>query len=73
MKNIFSQGASGTRGARAEDNRSEPQRGPDRPQRRAKLLEFLARPSFGVRFTLSRAKRRAHGRGTGPIKSIAAL
>ena len=71
MKNTFSTGASGTRGARAEDNRPEPQRGPDRPRRRAKLLEFLAWRSFGVRFALSRAKRRARGRGAGPIKCMA--
>jgi hypothetical protein len=70
MKNTLSTGTSHTRGARAEEDRAEPQRGPDLPHRRAKLLEFLAWRSFGVRFTLSRAKRRARGRGTGPIKCM---
>jgi hypothetical protein len=69
MKNTFSTGAGSTKGARAEEDRAEPQRASEPPQRRAKLLAFLAKRSFGVRFTLSRAKRRAHG----PIKSFAAL
>jgi hypothetical protein len=71
MKSTFSKGASGTRGAQADEN-SDPSRIADR-RRRVRLLEFLAWRSFGVRFTLSRAKRRAHGRGSGPIKCIAAL
>jgi hypothetical protein len=70
MKNTLSTGAGSTRGARTDENRPEPQDGPDQsPQRRAKLLAFLTKRSLGVRFTLSRAKRRAHG----PIKSFAAL
>jgi hypothetical protein len=77
MKSTFSTGASGTRGAQADqtqadETRADPARVEDR-RRRIRLLEFLAWRSLGVRFTLSRAKRRAHGRSSGPIKCIAAL
>jgi hypothetical protein len=71
MKTTFSTGAGGPKGARTEQDRAEPQRASEQPQRRAKLLAFLAKRRFGVRLTLSRAKRRAHG--PGPIKSFAAL
>jgi hypothetical protein len=71
MKSTFSTGASGMRGAQAE-TQADPARVEDR-RRRVRLLEFLAWRSLGVRFTLSRAKRRAHGRSSGPIKCIAAL
>jgi hypothetical protein len=73
MKRFLSSGTSGTAGAQADDTRPDPARVQDRQRRRGRLLEFLAWRSLGVRFTLSRAKRRAHGRGTGPIKCIAAL
>jgi hypothetical protein len=71
MKSTFSTGESGTRGAQADEN-SDPARIADQ-RRRVRLLEFLAWRSLGVRFTLSRAKRRAHGRSSSPIKCIAAL
>jgi hypothetical protein len=71
MKSTFSPGASSTRDVQADEN-SDPARIAGR-RRRVRLLEFLAWRSLGVRFTLSRAKRRAHGRSTGPIKCIAAL
>jgi len=80
MKSTFSEGASDTRGAQADDSsRLDPQGGQDRPHRRTRLLAFLAWRSFGVRFALSRAKRRAHGhvhgrphgRGSGPVRCMA--
>jgi hypothetical protein len=71
MKSTFSKTPSGARGAQAAEN-SDPARVEDR-RRRIRLLEFLAWRSLGVRLALSRAKRRAHGRGSGPIKCIATL
>jgi hypothetical protein len=73
MKRFLSRGTSGTAGARADATRPDPARVHGRQRRRVRLIEFLAWRSLGMRFTLSRAKRRAHGRGTGPIKCIAAL
>jgi hypothetical protein len=75
MTNTNSKGTSDMRGARADETKDdETLAGPARiedQQRRVRLLEFLAWRSSGVRFAISRAKRRARGRG--PLKCIAAL
>lgn len=71
MERNLSQGARGTPAVPADETRSDRLEAQERRQRR--LLEFLTWRSFGVRFALSRAKRRAHGRKPGPIRSIAVL
>jgi hypothetical protein len=81
MERNHSKGASGSAATQADETRTDqpmvqnPDQDPDqdRRQRHVRLLEFLAWRSLGVRTALSRAKRRAHGRKFGPIKSIAAL
>jgi hypothetical protein len=73
MRRNLSHGASHSPDTRSGTTQAAPAGADARPQRGGRLREFLEWRSLGVRFALSRAKRRAHGRGPGPIKCIAAL